>query len=62
MENEVELRKEAAQQTDDGFSEKVIDLKVDRAAKSQQIMQGGNLFVPQKKAKTVFQAQKDEEK
>jgi hypothetical protein len=62
MENEGELTKEAAKHADSGFSEKIIDLKVDLAVKSKYTAQSGQIFIPQKKAQTVFQAQKEEEK
>lgn len=62
MENEAELGKGQSEHTDDGFSEKKLAINIDRNARTQQVPQGGNIFAPQKTNKTVFQAQKSEEK
>lgn len=63
METEAELKKDAAQHTDAGYSEDKLARRFDKGAPANATVIGGNVFAPVKKVtqQTVFQAQKKEE-
>jgi hypothetical protein len=61
MENEGEIHKREAAHTDDGFSEEKLAKQVDLMVVSTK-PPAGQIFTSKKKTKTLFQAQKDEEK
>ena len=61
MENEKELGKNNAKETDDGYSETKLARQVDLIVASQQ-SQAAQIFTSKKKTQTVFQAPKTEEK